>query len=225
MKLRYFSHSAFLITLDDGSRILIDPFLNGNPTSPVTADQVDAEYIIVTHGHGDHLGDTLSIAGRCGSLCICENELATYLSGKGVKAHPMHIGGSHAFGFGTLKLTQALHSSVTPDKQCVGAATGLLLGLQDKIIYHAGDTGLFSDMKLIGERTAVDYFLVPIGDNFTMGIEDAVAACAMVRPKCAIPMHYNTFDVIRSDPEVFRRKVENLGIDCRVLAFGREMNL
>lgn len=225
MKLRYFSHSSFLITLDTGVRLLIDPFLDGNPTSPVQASDIDAEYILLTHGHGDHFGDTLSIAKRCGALCICENELAGYIASKGVNAHNMHIGGAHTFDFGKIKLTQALHSSTTPDKACVGSATGILLFVQDKIIYHMGDTGLFMDLKLIGEMHAIDYLLVPIGDNFTMGIDDAVKACSFVRPKCAIPIHYNTFDVIKTDPGVFKKKVELQGISCQVLEFGQQITL
>ena len=225
MKLRYFSHSSFLITLDDGTRLLIDPFLDGNPNCPVAASDVDAEYILVTHGHGDHFGDTLSIAKRCDALCICENELATYIASKGARAHNMHIGGAHSFDFGKIKLTQALHSSTTPDKQCVGAATGILLFLQDKVIYHMGDTGLFLDLKLIGEMQAIDYLLVPIGDNFTMGIDDAVKACSFVKPGCAIPIHYNTFDVIKTDPEEFKEKLDRQGTGCQILEFGQEIIL
>jgi len=225
MKLRYFSHSCVLITLDNGIRLLIDPFLDGNPTSPAAAADVDADYILLTHGHGDHFGDTLSIAKRCDALCICENELASYIASKGARAHTMHIGGSYAFEFGKVKLTQALHTSVTPDQECVGAATGLLLFVQDKIIYHMGDTGLFLDLKLIGESYPVDYLLAPIGDNFTMGIDDAVKACSFVKPRCAIPIHYNTFDVIKSDPFEFKKKVESLGINCQALEFGQQINL
>ena len=225
MKLRYFSHSSFLITLDTGTKILMDPFLNGNPTSPVSADQISADYILVSHGHGDHLGDTIDIAERCNALCICENELATYLSTKGVRSHAMHIGGTRAFDFGKVKLTQALHSSVTPDKECIGTATGMILFVQDQIIYHTGDTGLFLDMKLIGELYAVDYLLAPIGDNFTMGIEDAVRACTFIKPKWVIPMHYNTFDAIKADPKEFKQKIEASGIRCRVLEFGQEIEL
>ncbi|MCP4672884.1 MAG: metal-dependent hydrolase [Desulfobacula sp.] len=225
MKLKYFSHSSFLITLDNGSRLLIDPFLDGNPTSPVKASDVEAEYILLTHGHGDHLGDTLKIAERCNSLCICENELASYLSGRGLQAHNMHIGGSYSFDFGRIKLTQAWHTSVTPDNECVGAATGIIIFVENKIIYHMGDTGLFLDLKLIGQLNSIDYLLVPIGDNFTMGIDDAVMACSFVNPKCAIPMHYNTFDVVNADPEVFRQKLENQKSKCQILEFGQEINL
>lgn len=225
MKLRYFSHSSFLITLDSGSRLLIDPFLDNNPTSPVKASDVEAEYILLTHGHGDHLGDTLEIAKRCNSLCICENELASYLAAKDLQAHNMHIGGSYPFDFGKIKLTQAWHTSVTPDNECVGAATGILISAENKTIYHMGDTGLFMDLKLIGQLNPVDYLLVPIGDNFTMGIDDAVMACSFVNPECAIPMHYNTFDVVNADPEVFKQKLADKGMDCLILEFGQEIIL
>lgn len=225
MKLRYFSHSAFQIITREGTSILIDPFLNDNPTSPVTADEVDADVILLTHGHGDHLGDTLEIAKRCNSLCICENELAGYLSSKGLNAHNMHIGGAYTFDFGWVKLTQALHSSVTPDSQCNGSATGLLVQIEDTLVYHTGDTGLFSDLKLIGDRNDVDLMLVPIGDNFTMGTDDAVTACEFVNPKKVIPMHYNTFPVIQTDPIAFKTKVQARGIDCQVLEFGEEIDI
>ena len=225
MKLRYFSHSAFQITTETGQRILIDPFLDGNPTSPVGAAEVEADFILLTHGHGDHLGDTLSIAKRCKSLCICENELANYLSSKGLVAHNMHIGGAHEFDFGRVKLTQALHGSTTADNECHGSATGLLLYIQDKIIYHMGDTGLFSDLKLIGQMNKIDVLLAPIGDNFTMGIDDAVKACEFVKPGMVIPIHYNTFPVIEVDPENFKQKVEAKGVACQVLAFGQEITV
>ncbi len=225
MKLRYFSHSAFQITTDSGQQILVDPFLDGNPTAPVGSDDVEADVILLTHGHGDHLGDTLSIARRCGSLCICENELASYLSSKGLNAHTMHIGGEFGFDFGRVKLTQALHTSVTPDKACHGAATGMLIRVDGQVIYHMGDTGLFSDLKLIGEMEDVDLLLVPIGDNFTMGIKDAIMACEFIRPKQVVPMHYNTFPVIEADPEEFKSQVEARGIPCTVMAYGEEIKL
>ncbi len=223
--LRYFSHSAFQIRASNGSVLLIDPFLDGNPTSPVRAADVSADVILLTHGHGDHLGDTLSIATRCNALCICENELAGYLSGKGLNTHPMHIGGSYRFSFGAVKLVQALHSSVTPDQACHGTATGLVITVDGTVIYHTGDTGLFSDMKLIGDTTPVDCMLVPIGDNFTMGITDALAAAAFVNPGLVIPMHYNTFPVIEANPDTFCRGAAERQIPCRVMAYGEEITL
>ncbi len=225
MKLRYFSHSAFQVTTSDGVVILIDPFLDGNPTSPVKSKDVSADYIIVTHGHGDHIGDGFSIAKRCNSLFICVNELANYCISKGFKAHNMHIGGAYNFDFGRVKFTIAHHGSMTPDNTYAGEASGVLLTIDGKTIYHTGDTGLFYDMKLIGEMNKVDYMLLPIGDNYTMGITDAVKAVEFVNPGIAIPMHYNTFPVIESDPIKFKSKVEEKGYKCKVLNFGEEIIL
>ncbi len=225
MRLKYFSHSAFQITTNAGKKILIDPFLDGNPTSPVKSKDVDADFIILTHGHGDHVGDSFSIAERCGSLFICCNELANYCSSKGFKAHNMHIGGSHNFEFGRVKFTIAHHGSMTPDNYYAGEASGVILSIDGKNLYHTGDTGLFYDMKLIGEMTPLDYMLLPIGDNYTMGITDAVKAVELANPKIAIPMHYNTFPVINSDPEEFKKRVETLGKKAIVLKFGQEILL
>jgi len=225
MRLRYFSHSAFQITSDTGKKILIDPFLDGNPTSPVKSKDVDADFIILTHGHGDHIGDSFSIAKRCGSLFICCNELANYCSSKGFKAHNMHIGGSYNFEFGRVKFTIAHHGSMTPDNYYAGEASGVILSIDGKNLYHTGDTGLFYDMKLIGEMTPLDYMLLPIGDNFTMGITDAVKAVELANPKTAIPMHYNTFPVINSDPEEFKKRVEALRKKVIVLKYGQEILL
>lgn len=225
MKLRYFSHSAFQVTKDNKIRILIDPFLDDNPTSPVKSQDVEANYIILTHGHGDHLGDAFKIAKRCSSTFICVNELANYCAEKGFKAHNMHIGGGHNFEFGRVKFTIAHHGSKTPDNQYVGEPSGVVLSIDGKNIYHTGDTGLFYDMKLIGEMNQIDYMLLPIGDNFTMGIEDAVKAVELVNPKFAIPMHYNTWPVIAADPNEFRRKAESKGIACKVLKYGEEISL
>ncbi len=226
MKLQYYSHSAFKITTEKGIRVLIDPFLTGNPTSPVKADQVDAEYIILTHAHGDHVGDSLDIAKRCKSTFICVNELAEWVKSKGHRAHNMHIGGSHKFEFGNVKFTIAHHGSLTPDNQYAGEPAGIILTAEDKRVYHTGDTGLFYDMKLIGEMNPIDYMLLPIGDNFTMGIDDAVMAADFVSPReAAIPMHYNTFPVIEADPNEFKIKVEAKGIRCKVMEFGEEITL
>jgi L-ascorbate metabolism protein UlaG (beta-lactamase superfamily) len=225
MKLRYFSHSSFRVTTKKGTKILIDPFLDGNPTSPVKAADVEADYIILTHAHGDHIGDSFSIADRCDSLFICVNELAEYCKSKGYKAHNMHIGGGHDFEFGRVKFTIAHHGSLTPDNFYAGEPAGVIISIEGKNIYHTGDTGLFYDMKLIGEMDNIDYMLLPIGDNFTMGIRDAVKAVEFTAPKVAIPMHYNTFPVIEADPTEFKQKLEAKGTDCKVMDFGQEISL
>ncbi len=225
MKLKYFSHSAFQITTGDGKIILIDPFLDGNPTSPVKSDQVTADFIVLTHGHGDHIGDSFKIAKRTDPLFICVNELADYVASKGFKAHNMHIGGAYNFDFGRVKFTIAHHGSISPEGNYTGEPSGVLLTVDGKTIYHTGDTGLFLDMKLIGELNKVDYMLVPIGDNFTMGIDDAVKAVEFVNPGVAIPMHYNTFPVIEADPQEFKSKVEGMGKKCIVMDYGQEIDL
>ena len=225
MKLRYFSHSAFQITTSSGKVILIDPFLDGNPTSPVKSKDVSADYIILTHAHGDHLGDGFTIAERCGSTFICVNELANYCAAKGFKAHNMHIGGSHTFDFGKVRFTIAHHGSQTPDGDYAGEPAGVILTIDGKNLYHTGDTGLFFDMKLIGEMYPIDYMLLPIGDNFTMGVREAVKAVELTNPKTAIPMHYNTFPVIESDPSNFKKELDKLGKNSMVLEFGQEIEL
>jgi len=225
MKLKYFSHSAFQITTNDGKVILIDPFLDDNPTSPVKADDVTADYIVITHAHGDHVGDAFKIAGKSDCLIIANNEIANYVAGKGYKAHNMHIGGGYNFDFGRVKLTIAHHGSITPEGEYGGEPCGVVLSIDGKDIYHTGDTGLFLDMKLIGELNEIDYMLCPIGDNFTMGIDDAVKAVEFVNPKTVIPMHYNTWPIIAADPNEFKTKVEAAGKNCRVLEFGEEIEL
>jgi L-ascorbate metabolism protein UlaG (beta-lactamase superfamily) len=225
MKLRYFSHSSFQITSDAGQVILIDPFLDDNPTAPVSSADVVADFIVLTHAHGDHVGDAFKIAARTNPLFICVNELANYVIGKGFRAHNMHIGGSRDFPFGRVKFTIAHHGSMTPDNTYGGEPAGVILTIDGKSLYHTGDTGLFYDMKLIGEMTPLDYMLLPIGDNFTMGIGDAVKAVELAAPGIAIPMHYNTFPVISADPQEFKKQVEAIGKKAVVMDYGEEMVL
>lgn len=226
MKLKYFAHSAFQVTTDSGIKILIDPYLDNNPGSPVKSDDVSADYIILSHAHGDHLGDAIKIASRSKLTFICVNELGNYLASKGFSTHNMHIGGGCNFEFGRVKFTIAHHGSQTPEGTYAGEPAGIILKADGKTIYHTGDTGLFLDMQLIGEVNGpIDYMMLPIGDNFTMDISDAVRAAQMVKPGVAIPIHYNTFPSIKTDPMEFKRKVEAAGIKSRVMEYGEEISL
>jgi L-ascorbate metabolism protein UlaG (beta-lactamase superfamily) len=222
-KLTYFSHAAWMIE-SNGHKILIDPFLDGNPTSPVKAKDVKADFIIITHAHGDHIGDAVPIAKACNALIISNFEIANWCSEKGVKTHGMHIGGSRQFPFGTVKLTPAFHGSSFPDGTYGGMPTGVLITVEGKTVYHSGDTGLFSDMKLIAEMNPIDIALLPIGDNFTMGLTDAVKAVEFLKPKKVIPMHYRTFGIIDADPGEFRKMVQKSGVDVQVLDYGQTVD-
>lgn len=223
MKLIYLGHSAFYLENSSGTSILIDPFLDKNPLSPIKAKQVYADYIILTHAHGDHLGDAYAIADMNSTVIICVSELASIIAKRGYKVHAMQIGGACDFSFGRVKLTMALHGSCTPEGEYAGLAAGLILNIDDVTLYHCGDTGIFGDMKLIGEMHKIDYLLVPIGGNYTMDINDAVLAAKMINPAVAIPMHYNTFDAIKANPEEFVAKLEENGILGQVLQAGEEI--
>jgi L-ascorbate metabolism protein UlaG (beta-lactamase superfamily) len=208
VKLTYHSHACFSISVD-GIELLIDPFLSGNDLADVSAQEVAADYILISHGHGDHVGDAVEIAKRTGAMTISNFEIQNWLLAQGVeKAHPMQIGGGFDFPFGRVKLTIAHHGSALPDGTCGGNPAGFLLTLQGKKIYHACDTGLFYDMKLIGEE-GLDLAILPIGDNFTMGPDDALRAVKLLEPKVVVPIHYNTFDVIRQDPHAFAARVHS----------------
>ncbi|MBT2754459.1 metal-dependent hydrolase [Mesobacillus foraminis] len=206
MKISYHGHSVVKIETG-GKTILIDPFLTGNGLTDLKANEVTADAILLTHAHNDHVGDTVEIAKRTGALVVTNADLATYLNWQGVQTHGMNIGGSYEFDFGKVKMTQAFHGSgyVTDGQQIIygGMPAGILFSAEGKTIYHAGDTGLFSDMKLIGERHEIDLAFLPIGDNFTMGPEDAAAAAEFLKAKLVVPIHFNTFPPIKQDPTRF----------------------
>lgn len=221
MQISYHGHSIVKIKTGNHT-ILIDPFITGNKLTDLTVEEEKPDAILLTHGHNDHVGDTVAIAKASDALVIAPNELAVYLGWQGIKTHGMNIGGACEFEFGTVKFTKAFHSSsyTTEDNQIIytGMPTGILFTAEGKTIYHAGDTSLFGDMEMIGKRHPIDVAFVPIGDNFTMGPEDAALAVELLNPKLAIPIHFNTFPPIEQDPETFRALVK--GHEVKVLEAG-----
>jgi L-ascorbate metabolism protein UlaG (beta-lactamase superfamily) len=202
IRIRWLGHACVLIETN-GTRILMDPFLTGNPAAAATADEVSADFILVSHGHGDHVGDAVDIAKRTGATVIANYEISEWFKGKGVeKVHGQQHGGSHTFPFGRVKLTLAFHGSQLPDGSYGGNPCGFLLylpdGKREKVIYNAADTGLFGDMRLIGEEK-LDLAILPIGDNYTMGPDDSIRALGLLKPKKVIPIHYNTWELIAQD--------------------------
>lgn len=205
-KLTWYGHAAMSLEVD-GFTLLVDPLLSENPMSPVKPEEVEADFILISHGHGDHVGDALAIARRTSAPVISVNEIAVWFGNQGVKAHGQHLGGGYHHPFGYLKLTLALHGSALPDGADGGNPCGFLLTTQaGEKIYLAGDTGLFGDMRLIGDE-GVALAAIPIGDNFTMGPDDALRAVKLLQPRHVIPIHYSTWEVIQQDPEAWAERV------------------
>jgi len=229
-KIIYHGHSFVEIRTKDVV-IYIDPFIESNDTEiaikhcDIELKDAKCDYIILTHGHADHFGNTIEIAKGNDTTVIAMAEIADYLYSKGVKSHAMNIGGAYNFPFGKVKLTLAHHSSSLPDGTYAGNPAGVLIYTDNKTIFHAGDTSLFYDMKLIGETNKIDIAFLPIGDNFTMGIDDAVKAAEFLRAKTVVPVHYDTYEVIKADPNEFKRKIESIGKKCIVLKSGDSTEL
>ena len=226
MYVTFHGHSVVKIKTGEYT-ILIDTFITGNNLTDLNAENEKQDVILLTHGHNDHVGDTVAIAKANDTLVVAPFELAEYLSWQGVRTHPLHIGGAREFDFGKVKLTQAFHGSayVTEDKEMIytGMPAGILFTAEGKTIYHAGDTSLFGDMKLIGERHPIDLAFLPIGDNFTMGIEDAAYAVELLNPKAVVPIHYDTFPPIKQNPQDFKDLVK--GATVHLLSSGDGIEL
>jgi len=189
-------------------QLLIDPFFTGNPTAAISVNETHADYILITHGHGDHVGDAQSIAKRDNATIISNFEISNWFEAQGYQTHAQHLGGGYQHPFGYLKLTLALHGSALPDGSYGGNPAGFLLTTPDgKKIYMAGDTGLFGDMTLTGDE-GIDLAVIPIGDNYTMGPDDALRAVKLLRPKVVVPIHYNTWPLIEQDPQTWKARVE-----------------
>ena len=226
MKFTFLGHAAgYLETGSD--RFLFDPFLTGNPKAVVTADQLNPTYILLTHGHGDHVGDAVAISKRTGAPIVTTFELANWLGAQGAGTVAMNHGGWCNFPFGRVRFTIAFHSSSAIEEGgrplYLGEPAGVVLQTEEKVIYHAGDTALFSDMRLIGEDAPIDLALLPIGEHFTMGPKDAAKAVEFLAPKRVVPIHYGTFPPLVGDPQEFASLVKATATEVHLLQPGESL--
>ncbi len=221
MKYTFFGHACF--RLDTGKeKLLFDPFLTGNSEATMSADRVKCDYLLLSHAHSDHFGDSIAIARRTGATVVAIPEVIGLFPKTVVNFQPMNLGGQYKKDFGTIKMVQALHSSGVEG----GTAAGFIIFFQGgPTVYYSGDTALFSDMKLWGELYDIDYAVLPIGDNYTMGPEDAILAGKFLKAKHVIPLHYNTWPVIAQDPVDFREKAKAEGVDVILVKPGESIDL
>lgn len=222
VKLMYLGHSCFILSNGQES-LIFDPYINGNPgAGDIDPQNIAVNYVLVSHAHGDHLGDAVEICQHNNAVLVSTFEVGNLCRSQGVsRIHTGHIGGRANFPFGYLRFTPALHGAGVAG----GMACGFYVNFYRAGVYFAGDTGLFSDMKLLGQLEEIDYALLPIGDNYTMGPSDAAIAAGFLKPRVVIPMHYNTNDLIRQDPLLFKAQVEEKGTMVEVMEPGAELEL
>lgn len=228
MTLTYFGHSAFQIETD-GTTLLFDPYITGNEHTDgvVAPEDLTPDVILVTHAHGDHWGDTPAILERTGALLIANYEITNYAQNEHnhENVHPMNTGGSVDFDWGRVTQAYARHSSSFPDGTYGGNPNGFIVEIEGKTIYNAGDTCRFAEMAWIGEDYDIDLCLLPVGDGFTMGPDEAVRSAQMLNPKIAVPIHWGTFPVLTGDPDVFAQQMDEAGLAARVLGPGETLTL
>jgi len=207
MEVRFLGHACFELS-DGDTRVVIDPFLTGNPKAAIAADDLEPTAILLTHGHGDHFGDTVSIAKRTGAPVVAIVEIAQELQGDGLEALDPNLGGTVKLDWGWVRLVPAWHTSTTP-KGTSNTPAGLVISIGERIVYHLGDTCVFSDMQLVGKRAPIDVALMCIGGHYTMDRTDAVDAAQLIGAKTVIPCHYDTFPPIETDAQAFKSDVES----------------
>jgi L-ascorbate metabolism protein UlaG (beta-lactamase superfamily) len=228
MKATFLGQSAVYLEFDN-TRIAIDPFLTGNPKAGAKAEDLDPDFVIVTHGHGDHVGDTLPIVKRTGAIVITTYELSLWLENQGAKVSGQNHGGWCKYPFGAVKFTPAIHSSSVMGEDgnpiYLGEPAGALIQAGDKVVFHAGDTALFSDMKLIGDDLPIDLAFLPIGEHYVMGPKDAAKAVEFLHPKAVVPIHYGTFPPLVGDPKEFARLAQGKGAQIHILEPGESVEI
>lgn len=226
MNLTYYGQSCFLLETE-GRKLLFDPFITPNELAKhIDVNSIHADFILVSHGHEDHTADLVDIAKRTGALVICSFEIMVWLNGKGVtNCHPMNLGGQRLFDFGKLKFVFAAHSNSLPDGTYGGTAAGFILEIENRTLYYAGDTALMQEMKLFGDMYSIDAAFLPIGDNFTMGIDDAITASDFIKCDRIIGMHYDTFGYIKIDKDEALTKFQNAGLQLDLINIGSSIRL
>lgn len=226
MQLTYYGHSCFLFEVG-GSKVLFDPFIRPNALAKdIDVDQIDAQFILLSHGHADHVADAEEIGKRTGAEVVGMAEVVGWFGQKGLKAsYGMNIGGKVTLPFGTVKMVAALHSSSMPDGSYGGLAGGYVVEAEGKTFYFAGDTALTYDMKLLGEQYQLDFALLPIGDNYTMGVADALVAAEWIGAQKIIGMHYDTFPAITINQEDARQQATQAGKELLLLKIGETITL